>query len=49
MSGRFHYYEGYDYEQLVAPVRLFKLLGVENMILTQMRLEESIRDTSQGI
>ena len=34
MSGRFHYYEGYDYEQLVAPVRLFKLLGVENMILT---------------
>lgn len=34
MSGRFHYYEGYDYDQLVAPVRLFKLLGVENMILT---------------
>ncbi len=34
MSGRFHYYEGYDYEQLVAPVRLFKLLGAENMILT---------------
>lgn len=34
MSGRFHYYEGYDYEQLVAPVRLFKLLGAEEMILT---------------
>ncbi len=34
MSGRFHYYEGYDYEQLVAPVRLFKALGVKAMILT---------------
>ena len=34
MSGRFHYYEGYDYEQLVAPVRLFKQLGVKTMILT---------------
>ncbi len=34
MSGRFHYYEGYDYEQLVAPIRLFKLLGVETVILT---------------
>ena len=34
MSGRFHYYEGYDFEQLTAPIRLFKLLGVENVILT---------------
>lgn len=34
MSGRFHYYEGYDFEQLVAPVRLFKLLGAETLILT---------------
>ena len=34
MSGRFHYYEGYDFEQLVAPIRLFKLLGVETVILT---------------
>lgn len=34
MSGRFHYYEGYDFEQLVAPVRLFKMLGVKTMILT---------------
>lgn len=34
MSGRFHYYEGYDFEQLVAPVRLFKLLGVKTLILT---------------
>ena len=34
MSGRFHYYEGYDFEQLVIPVRLFKLLGVKATILT---------------
>ena len=34
MSGRFHYYEGYDFEQLTIPVRLFKLLGVKTTILT---------------
>ena len=34
MSGRFHYYEGYDFEELTAPIRLFKLLGVKNVILT---------------
>ena len=34
MSGRFHSYEGYDFEQLVIPVRLFKLLGVKCVILT---------------
>lgn len=34
MSGRFHYYEGYDFEDLTIPVRVFKLLGVETVILT---------------
>lgn len=34
MSGRFHYYEGYDFEQLVIPIRLFHLLGVKSVILT---------------
>ena len=34
MSGRFHSYEGYDFEQLVIPVRVFKLLGVQTLILT---------------
>ena len=29
MSGRFHSYEGYDFEQLVIPVRLFRLLGAK--------------------
>lgn len=34
MSGRFHYYEGYDFEQLQIPIRLFHLLGVKTVILT---------------
>ena len=34
MSGRFHTYEGYDFEQLSIPVRLFKLLGVKQVIVT---------------
>ena len=34
MSGRFHYYEGYDFEQLIIPIRVFKLLGVKTLIVT---------------
>lgn len=34
MSGRFHYYEGYDFEELVTPVRVLKLLGATSVILT---------------
>lgn len=34
MSGRFHYYEGYEFEELVIPIRLFHLLGVKTVILT---------------
>ena len=34
MSGRFHTYEGYDYEQLVIPVRVLKLLGIRALVLT---------------
>ena len=34
MSGRFHYYEGYDFEELVIPIRVFHLLGVKSLILT---------------
>ncbi len=34
MSGRFHSYEGYDFEELAMPVRVLKLTGVKVMILT---------------
>lgn len=33
-QGRFHYYEGYDMQQVMHPVRTFKLMGIENVILT---------------
>jgi purine-nucleoside phosphorylase len=34
MSGRFHWYEGYEFEQLAAPIRVLKLLGAKQTILT---------------
>jgi purine-nucleoside phosphorylase len=34
MSGRFHYYEGYSMETVVFPVRVFHLLGIKNLILS---------------
>lgn len=33
-QGRFHYYEGYEMEQVILPVRAFGLMGVKNLILT---------------
>jgi len=34
MNGRFHYYEGYDLRETTYPIRIFKLLGIETLILT---------------
>jgi purine-nucleoside phosphorylase len=34
MAGRFHYYEGYDVDQVVFPVRLMKFLGVNTLFLS---------------
>ncbi len=34
MSGRFHYYEGYDFSELATPIYVLKLLGIETLILT---------------
>lgn len=34
MQGRFHYYEGYDMEDVVMPVRLMARLGVKTVVLT---------------
>ena len=33
-QGRFHYYEGYEIDQVVFPVRTFGVLGIKNLILT---------------
>ena len=34
MQGRFHYYEGYDMQKVVFPVRVMKCLGVENLLIS---------------
>jgi len=34
MEGRFHFYEGYSPEQVAYPVRVLKLLGVDQLILS---------------
>jgi purine-nucleoside phosphorylase len=33
-QGRFHYYEGYDMQQVMFPLRAFGRMGMENVILT---------------
>ena len=34
MNGRFHYYEGYNIQETTFPIRVFSLLGIKNLILT---------------
>ena len=34
MKGRVHYYEGYSMEEVVMPVRLMKMMGIEILFLT---------------
>jgi len=34
MAGRFHYYEGYSGQDVIFPVRVMKLLGVETLLLS---------------
>jgi len=34
MQGRFHYYEGYNMESVVYPVRVMQMLGVSKLIVT---------------
>ncbi|HVF88242.1 MAG TPA: purine-nucleoside phosphorylase [Pyrinomonadaceae bacterium] len=34
MAGRFHYYEGYTFDEVTFPIRVLGLLGVKSVILT---------------
>jgi len=34
MQGRFHYYEGYDMQEVTFPVRVMKMLGIKNLIVS---------------
>ena len=34
MQGRFHYYEGYAMQEVTFPVRVFKLLGIEQLLVS---------------
>ena len=34
MQGRFHYYEGYNMQQITLPVRVMKMLGIKNLLVS---------------
>lgn len=34
LSGRLHYYEGYSAEEIVFPIRVLKLLGIDRLVIT---------------
>ena len=34
MQGRFHYYEGYNMQEITFPIRMMKMMGVETLFIS---------------
>ena len=37
-KGRFHYYEGYSFQEITIPIHLFSKLGVDHLILSLIHI-----------